>query len=113
MRPYLKEKLSSLIQKELGEIIAKEIEFPPGSIVTVNEVEIPVDFRKAIIWVGVIPGETSDKVLETLTKARGYLQYHLGEAIRVRIIPRIEFAIDRGAEHAARIEKLSLEKDKE
>ncbi|MBI2595087.1 MAG: 30S ribosome-binding factor RbfA [Candidatus Colwellbacteria bacterium] len=106
---YRKEKLSSLIQKELGEIIVREIELPPGSLVTISSVEVSKDFKKATVWVSVIPGEASEAVLEILKKARGYLQHQLGEEIRTRIIPRIEFAIDRGPEHAARIEKLSLE----
>ena len=102
-----------MIQKELGIIIAKGIEFPVGSLATINEVEISDDFKKAVIWVGVIPEEVSGRVLEILTRARGYLQYHLGEKVRARIIPRIEFAIDRGAGYSARIEKISLEKDKQ
>ncbi|MBI2013064.1 MAG: 30S ribosome-binding factor RbfA [Candidatus Colwellbacteria bacterium] len=113
MKPFRKEQLASLIQKELGEIIARHIEFPSGFLATISEVEVSKDFKKAVIWVGVIPGEMSGEVLETLKKARGYLQHQLGEEIRTRVIPRIEFEIDRGAEHAARIEKLSLEeKDK-
>ena len=112
MASYHKERLSSLIQKELGEIITKEIEFPLGSLMTISEVEISKDFKKAVVWVSVIPGEVSEEVLGILEKARGFLRHELGEEIRTRVIPRIEFAIDRGSEHAARIEKISLEKDK-
>ena len=113
MIPHRREKLASLIQKELGEIIIKEIEFPTGSLVTISEVEVSGDLKTAIIWVSVIPGEASDEVLEILKRARGFLQYHLGEEVRARIVPRIGFALDCGAEHAARIEKISLEeKDK-
>lgn len=109
MRPYHKEQLSSLIQKELGEIITREIEPVEGSLTTISEVEISRDFKRAIIWVSVIPGESSGEVLEMLKKARGVLQHQLGEKIRTRIIPSIEFAIDRSGEHAARIEKISLD----
>lgn len=113
MKSYRKEQLSSLIQKKLGEIIIKEIELPTGSLVTISEVEVSNDFKKAIIWVSVIPGESSEDILGILKKARGHLQHQLGEEIRTRIISRIEFTIDRGPEHAARIEKISLEKKEE
>ncbi len=109
---YRKEKLSSLIQKELGEIIAKNIEFPIGSLVTISEVEISKDFKRAVVWISVIPGEAGDEALETLEKAKGFLRHQLREEIRTKIIPKIEFAIDHGPEHAARIEKISLEKEK-
>ncbi len=112
MKPYRKEQLASLIQKELGEIIIREIEFPPGSLVTISEVEVSADFKRAAIWISVIPGEASQKALETVQTARRFLQHELGGEIKTRILPRIEFAIDRGAEHAAQIEKISLEKDK-
>lgn len=110
---YRKEKLASLIQKELGEIIAKEIEPIPGTLATVSQVEISQDFKRAIIWVSVIPGESAEEVLAILQRARGFLQHQLGEEIRTRVVPRIEFVIDHGGEQAARIEKLSLEKDNE
>lgn len=109
MKPYRREQLSSLIQKKLGELIIRHIEFQPGSLATISEVEVSENFKKATIWVSVIPGEAGEGVLEILKKARGLLQYELGEGVRVRILPRIEFALDKGTEHAARIEKLSLE----
>jgi len=109
MKPYRREQLSSLIQKKLGELIIRHIELRPGSLTTISEVEVSEDFKKAIIWVSVIPGEASERALEILTRARGLLQYELGEEVRVRILPRIEFALDKGAEHAALIEKISLE----
>jgi|SRR3972149_3801065 len=109
MKPYRREQLSSLIQKKLGELIVRHIEFSPGSLTTISEVEVSTDFKKATVWVSVIPGETGEGALEILKKARGFLQHHLGEEIRARAIPRIEFALDKGAEHAARIEKISLE----
>ena len=112
MKLYRREQLSSLIQKELGEIIAKNIEFPVGSLVTISEVEISKDFKRATVWVSIIPGESSKEVLEVLEKARGILQHELSDELRVKVIPRIEFTIDRSGEHAARIEKISLEKDK-
>jgi len=112
MKPYRREQLSSLIQKKLGELIIRHIEFSPGSLTTISEVEVSENFKKATIWVSVIPGEAGERALEILTRARGLLQYELGEEVRVRILPRIEFALDKGAEHAALIEKISLEKDK-
>ena len=112
MKPYRREQLSSLIQKKLGELIIRHIEFAPGSLATISEVEVSVDFKKTTVWVSVIPGEAGEGALKILKKARGFLQHELGEEVRVRILPRIEFALDKGAEHAARIEKISLE-DKE
>src|SRR3989344_7525865 len=111
MRPYRREQLSSLIQKKLGELIARRIEFSLGSLATISEVEISTDFKKATVWVSIIPGEAGEGALGILKKARGFLQHELGEEVRVRILPRIEFTLDKGAEHAARIEKISLEKD--
>lgn len=109
MAIYRKEKLESLIQKELGKIIIKEIEFQPGYLATISEVEVSENFKKATIWVSVIPEVAGLGVLEILKKARGLLQYELGEGVQVRILPRIEFALDKGVEHAARIEKILLE----
>ncbi len=107
---YRREQLASLIQQKLGEIIAKEVEFPQGVLATISDVTLSRDFIRATVWVSIIPGEAGAAVLRILEQSRGMLQRELGDQIEIRNIPKIEFALDRGPEHAARIEKLSLEK---
>lgn len=109
MPSHRREQLSSLIQQELGRIIAKEIEFPQGVLATISSVELSKDFGKAAVWVSVIPEESGGEVLKILEKARGFLRHELGEKLRVRVTPRVGFTIDHGGEYAARIEKISLD----
>ena len=109
MKSYRPLQLSGLIQKTLGEIIHQNIEFLPGVLVTLSDFTLSKDMLKAKVWVSVIPTEAGEGALEVLKKSRGEIQYLLGEHLKFRMMPRIEFALDLGLQGAARVEQLSLE----
>lgn len=103
------ERVASLIQSELSQIILREVEFPQGVLVTIASMDLDKKMERAIIGVSVIPSEKSDIVLKMLTNRTGYLQMLLLKKINIKPMPQLVFAIDRGYEHAANIEKLLIE----
>ncbi len=57
----------------------------------------------------VVPGEEGEdgtRLLEGLRSAAGFLRRKLAAALTTRIVPELVFDIDRGAEHAARIDSI-------
>lgn len=102
------ERVSGLIQEELGKIIQRELEFP-GSLVTITAVEIDKKLDHAKIKISVLPKEKSAEALTLLDKEAPRLQHVLLKKINIKPMPRIKFEIDFGAENAASIEKLLLE----
>ncbi len=107
MRFHRKDRMASVIQKELSELVQHEIEFR-GALVTITHVEVVADLETARVLISVLPEEKSALVLKVLKKFQLRLQRMLLLKMNVRPMPRISFEIDRGAENAAAVEKSLL-----
>lgn len=106
MRPHRREKVSSLIQQELSALLARNVEFPLGTLVTVSSVNVSPDLDDAMVGISVIPDERTERVMIVLHKLRGFIQKSITRKMNIKPMPRIDFEIDRGAENAAKVEKL-------
>jgi ribosome-binding factor A len=75
--------------------------------VTVTAVLVTPDLSHARVMVSV-PGEDADKAraLEGLQSAAGFLRSRAAKSLTTRSVPELHFELDRGLEHAARINEL-------
>ena len=108
---YRPQRVGKLIREELSKIVARELEFE-NILATITEVEVDKKLETAKTRISVWPVEKSRDVLSTLNKARNLLQTALFKKLNIRPMPRIQFEIDRGPEHAAGVEKTLLEEDR-
>jgi ribosome-binding factor A len=114
MRTYRQERIKSLVARELGGIIMREVDVPSGVLVTVSDVVISSKkMEDAKVFVGILPATAVEETMEQLHKFRGLLQHELNKKLNIRPIPRITFAYDKGLESASNIEKVFLENEKE
>ncbi len=104
------QRVSNLIREELSLIIVREVEFAPGKLITITDVEIDKKLDIARVKVSVLPAEYAPQALTILAKAAGDLQWKTLKKINIRPMPRLIFEIDRGLENAANVEKLLLDK---
>jgi ribosome-binding factor A len=60
-------------------------------------------------WVSVsvmgVP-EERERSLQGLESAAGYLRAQLAKELRLRVVPEVHFELDKGLEHATRINRL-------
>ena len=103
--------MQKLILRELGKIILRELEFPPGSLVTITNVEVDAKLERAKVGLSVIPPSYSEKVLFVAKKATNNLQWLLMKKLNIRPMPKIEFEIDHGTENSANVERVLLKTD--
>jgi ribosome-binding factor A len=106
---YRPERVSNLIQKELGKFILREAEFEPGVLATITYVDVDGKLNRAKVGISVIPSEKADAVLKILGNEAGKLQWFLLKKINIKPMPRIIFELDRGPERAAEVERALLE----
>ncbi|NTU93646.1 MAG: 30S ribosome-binding factor RbfA [Chlorobiaceae bacterium] len=102
------EKVSSLLQRELGDILQKSLP-RSGPLVTVVDVKITPDLGIARAYVSVIgPDKSREEVMEHLRAETKSIRKELSSRIRhhFRRIPELEFFEDRLFEQASRIEEL-------
>lgn len=113
MLPYYRhQRVESLIQKELNNLILKEVEFF-GALVTIVSVQAQKDLEYVDIGISVIPTAKSEEALKILNKRKKHLQFLLLRKINIKPMPEIRFKIDYGIAKASELEKKFIEIEKE
>jgi ribosome-binding factor A len=98
------EKVSSLVQQEVGDYILR-LELP--ALTTISKVEITPDLKWGKIWITVMGDvKKQTEVLKILQENIFDLQGELNRAMAMKIVPRIKFVVDHGEEYAAKINEL-------
>jgi len=101
-----------LIQEEISKIIQRELKDPRIGLVTVTGVDVTDDLRCAKVFITVLKEEEKAPTLEGLEHAKGFIRREIGQRIKLKFTPEIEFRFDESAERGARIEEV-LKKIKE
>ncbi len=103
---YRPEKVASLLQKVISEIIMHELNDPVfQKFISITDVKMGSDLKKAIVYFRVY-GNQTDEVEKALNKAKGYIKKLIGKKIIIKFIPDIEFRPDDKEEKEKRLEEL-------
>jgi len=96
--------VAETVRQVLGETLIQEVRDPRIGMVTITAVTVTADLSHARIQV-MAPGdaEARDRALEGLQSAAGFLRGRVARALGTRVVPELHFELDRGLEHAARI----------
>lgn len=101
------EQVAETLRQVIAQGLAREVRDPRVGFVTVTGVLVTSDLSHARIMVSV-PGEDAEKTraLEGLQSAARFLRSRAARALSTRIVPELHFELDKGLEHAARINEL-------
>ncbi|MDP3980891.1 MAG: 30S ribosome-binding factor RbfA [Chlamydiota bacterium] len=111
-KPYMRhERVDDLIEKELSLIIAKEVEFNPGVLVSITEVSVSKKLDRAEVYVSTLPDAKAEEAVRLLNSRVPFLQHLLLKKLNIRPLPDLHFIVDKGNVQAAIIEKALLEED--
>lgn len=105
------ERLNNLIKEEVGKIILREIEFG-NVLVTISRVDTSSDLRSAKIYLNTLPQKEEKNVLRKIKSNVIDLQQKLNKRLNMRLIPKIEFLIDKSSEETERVFQLLKEVNK-
>jgi ribosome-binding factor A len=101
------QKIEDRIFEELSTILLMEVSDPRLGSVSITKVRVDRELAYANIYVSSLEGsEESDKVIEGLEHASGFLRRELAHRIEIRHTPRLRFYWDPSPEHADRIDQL-------
>jgi ribosome-binding factor A len=100
-------RLSSQIQEEVSEIIARKIKDPRLGFVTVTGTKVSPDLSYASVYVSVL-GTAADieRNLACLDSAKSYIRLELGRRLSVRHVPELRFHHDDSNLKGARIDSI-------
>lgn len=83
------------MQRELAQLLQREVRDPRLSAVTVSGVEVTRDLSLAKVYYTVMPEQLSvDEAQKALEKAAGFLRHALGERMIIRNVPQLRFIYD-------------------
>ena len=93
MKKVRRERLKSLILREISDIIRREVELPEGALITVYGVELSKDGSRATVYISSLKKEEALKAVEILNRAQGYIHHLLGKRLKLKVVPRPTFKV--------------------
>ena len=93
-------KVADQIQRDLAEIIARELKDPRVGMVTINAVEVTPDYAHAKVFFSLLVGDP-EETTAALNQAAGFLRNHLFKRLHIHTVPTLHFQFDRTTERAA------------
>ncbi|AGA75468.1 30S ribosome-binding factor RbfA [Pseudomonas plecoglossicida] len=110
------QRIGDQMQRELSELIRREVKDPRVGLVTITAVDVSRDLGHAKVFITVMGQDGADAVpqtLKALTSAASFLRLHLGRVMQLRSVPQLHFHFDesvsRGAHLSALIERAVAE----
>ncbi len=93
-------KVADQIQRDLTELIARELKDPRVGMVTLQAVEVTPDYAHAKVYFSVLIGDPQETE-EALNQAAGFLRNGLFKRLHIHTVPTLHFHFDRTTERAA------------
>jgi ribosome-binding factor A len=118
------EKLNSLIQQQIGEILKDTEDVAAessGALVTVSRVETSGDARWAKVWISIVSGgsgnnksapderdnsEKDERIFQAIKKNLYEIQGELNRHLKMKMTPRLQFFLDTAPRYAQHIDEL-------
>ncbi len=98
------------IQKEISDLLLREIKDPRIGFVTLTAVDVSGDLRIAKVFYTVLgdDGKRTDTA-KALAKASPFIRRELGRRLRLRFTPELQFCYDSSLDYGNRIDSLLKE----
>lgn len=93
-------RVADQIQRDLSELIARDLKDPRVGMITINTIEVTPDYAHAKVFFSVLVGDP-EAAQEGLNQAAGFLRNGLFKRLHIHTVPTLHFVFDRTTEHAA------------
>ncbi|MCQ2310849.1 MAG: 30S ribosome-binding factor RbfA [Paludibacteraceae bacterium] len=102
------QKISRLIQKDLGDIFLRFARTKKGVLISVSEVRISPDLAIAHVFLSIFPQSKSEETMTEIQENIGKIRFEMGnmERHQLRIIPELVFHLDETLDKMERIDEL-------
>jgi ribosome-binding factor A len=101
------ERIAHLIQREIGDVILKELTDVRIGFVTISRVEVTTDLAFAKVFISVLGSDKEKRdSMAGLSHSSSYLRTHLSKVLKMRTVPRLTFVEDKNLDHGFRINQI-------
>lgn len=101
------QRVAQLIAQELSLLLIHGLKDPRVGFVTITQVRLTDDLKSAHVFVSIL-GEEADRksCLAGLTAATGFLRRELGQRLKLRYMPQMQFIHDDSLDKVQRLDML-------
>ncbi len=101
-------RISRLIQKEMGEWFRLQTASMGGVLVSVTSVTVSPDLGIARLRLSIFPTEKSEEIMKSINHNVRQIRYELGERVgkQLRKMPELYFHLDDSLDYLERIDEL-------
>ncbi|ELH8560540.1 30S ribosome-binding factor RbfA [Staphylococcus pseudintermedius] len=101
------ERVGEQMKKELMDIINNKLKDPRVGFLTIIDVQPTNDLSLAKVYLTVLGSDKErENTFKGLEKAKGFIKSEIGQRMRLRIVPDLQFEYDESIEYGNRIERL-------
>ncbi|MCI1244880.1 MAG: 30S ribosome-binding factor RbfA [Bacilli bacterium] len=105
-------RVKALIQKNLSDILTRELHNPRVGLPSISEVAVNSDYSLAKVYVSFLGAKYPRQCLEELNRCKGYVRSSLAKKMDIYKIPDIVFVYDDQFDKAARLEEALAREEK-
>jgi ribosome-binding factor A len=109
METIRQQKVSRLVQKEIGEIFQFDMKGHFGNVlITVTKVNVTKDMSIARVYLSIFAAPKKEDLFKAILASNKEIRRNLGNRVKnqLRIIPSLEFFIDDSLDYIEHIDKL-------
>jgi ribosome-binding factor A len=107
MATHRLQRVRELLKRAVGEAIRRELPVDQAGVITVNDVEVSPDLRRARIFVSILGNATQQKTgLAMLGRQRVRLQGMVAKTVVLKNTPQLRFVMDSSVERGDRVLQL-------
>ena len=100
------QKVADLIQRELSDLLRREVRDPRVGMVTLTSVDVAPDLSHAKIFFTLLEKEKLKETTKALQRAAGFLRSQLSHRMSMYTTPELRFVYDESVERGDRISRL-------
>ena len=100
------QKVESQVRRLVSEAILRELSDPRvNGLLSVTRVSVSPDLREARVYISILSDRPESTVMSGLVSARGVIQKHVADGMKIRYAPRISFLLDESLKRQAEVLK--------
>lgn len=104
------DRVGEAIRDELSQLLAREVHDPGVGFITLTRVKMSPDLQAARVYYTTMGDEKAQReTAKALKRAAPFLRRQLGQRIRLRRVPEVEFFYDESIARGDRIEQILQE----
>lgn len=99
-------KVADLIQRELSDLLRREVRDPRVGMVTITAVDVSPDLSHAKVFFTLLQPERKPETEKALQRAAGYLRSQIAHRIKLYTTPELRFVYDESIERGDHLSQL-------